>query len=175
MAEFVAFHPDNETLGRAFMGIIEVLEDRGVEELLKKYDLQDIHPEKWYPQQKELDILREISLSMDFVAIGMKLPDVVEYGVEVRTIADAFTLLNDGYKHNHRGPNIGGFRAEWTGKRSMRIVGHTPYPSDLDYGIIYRLVQKYHPDGVGSFSVLRDTTAPNRKLGAETDTFNIAW
>jgi hypothetical protein len=175
MAEFVAFHPDNETLGQAFMGIIHVLQGRGIEDLLQKHGLTNIHPEKWYPQQKELDMLRDIGLLMDFVAIGMKIPDLVEYGVEVKTIADAFLLLDAGYQHNHRGPEVGGFQAEWTGKRSMRIVCHNPYPSDLDYGIIYRLVQKFHPAAAASFSVLRDPAAPNRKLGDETDTFNIAW
>jgi len=175
MTEFVAFHPENESLGAAFLGLIEVMQYRGVDALLKKHGLPEIQPDQWYPQQKELDLLRDINLTMDFVAIGMKIPDHVEYGVEVKTLEDALTLLDAGYKHNHRGPDVGGFEHKWLGKRSIQMICHTPYPSDLDYGIIYRLVQKYHPGDVAVFTVLRELSAPNRKYGGDSCTFNISW
>ena len=175
MAEFIAFHPDNESLGAAFLGMLHVMQYRGIDQLLEKHGLSEIKADEWYPQQKELDILQEINLTMDFVAIGMKIPDFVEYGVEVKTLEDALTFLDDGYKYNHRGPDVGGFNYKWKGKRAIQLTCHTPYPSDLDYGIIYRLVQKYHPADVAVFSVLRDMSAPNRKYGADTDTFNITW
>ncbi|MEL6271380.1 MAG: hypothetical protein AAFR22_16350, partial [Chloroflexota bacterium] len=84
-------------------------------------------------------------------------------------------LLDAGYKHNHRGPDIGGFHVEWAGKRVIQIVCHTPYPSDLEYGILYRLLQKFHPLDTGVYSVLRVPDTPNRKLGDDTCTFSVSW
>ncbi|MEM6281302.1 MAG: hypothetical protein AAF787_03840 [Chloroflexota bacterium] len=175
MAEFEAFHPENQTLGRAIMVTIEATQYRNIDPLLAKHGLAKLEPENWYSQPADLALLEDINNTMDFVAIGMKIPDRVEYGVPVKTVGDALTLLDNGYRHNHRGPDVGGFHTTWTGDRSLQIVCHTPYPSDLEYGIIYRLVQKYRPVDSGLFSVMRTPDTPNRKLGADTCTFDVSW
>ncbi|MEL6271381.1 MAG: hypothetical protein AAFR22_16355 [Chloroflexota bacterium] len=172
MTEFVAFHPDNETLGIAIMATVKATQYRGIEEFLKKHNLENIKPDAWYPQQAELNLLKDINNMMDFVAIGMKIPDMVEYGVEVKTIADALTLLDAGYQHNHLEKDPGGFAYQWTGERSLRLTAvKNPYPKDLVYGILYRLVQKYRPADSGVFAVLRDVDASDK----DTYSFSISW
>ncbi|MEL6148881.1 MAG: hypothetical protein AAFV33_20625 [Chloroflexota bacterium] len=175
MAEFVAFHPENETLGAGILPLLSVLKPRGIHNILRAEGLDSIQPDQWYPQQAELNVLKAASLTTDFVNIGVRIPDIVAYETETSTLEDALMLLNAGYQHNHRGPDVGCYHYEWTGKRAIQIVCYNPYPSDMDYGIIYRLVQKYRPADSGVFAVLRQAETPDRTLGGESCTFNATW
>lgn len=181
MAQFVAFHPDNETRGQAVMATLATLEHLpALQGLAKKHGLAQVQPDQWYPQQAELDLMRDVYLTnegmFDIVQIGMRIPDMVGYGVEINTVSEALTLLDQGYKHNHRGVDVGSFSFAWQGERKLRLTAHTPYPSDLEFGVIFRLVQKYRPQDSTQLFVELDDRLPNRRRGdGDRCVFDIAW
>jgi len=159
MVEYIAFHSDNETLGQGFLAAIEMLSMVDFDPFLTQFGVEDIVADAWYPQQLELDVLHTIYEACGKVAliqIGRRIPDVVEYGVEVKTIEDAIGLLDVGYKYNHRGPDVGSFKHDWLEKRTIRMTSRTPYPNDLDFGILWRLIEKFRPDDSENFSVEYD-------------------
>ncbi|MFZ4816587.1 MAG: hypothetical protein ACOYL5_18780 [Phototrophicaceae bacterium] len=178
MTVFKAFHPQNETLGSAVLAIIAAIDYRDISSILQQYGLRDIQPDGWYSQQTELDIMKAIMGKggmMDMVSIGMKIPDVVEYPMQIKTVKEALTMLDAGYQHSHRGENIGHFKFEETSENSLRMEAHTPYPSDFDYGLFYRLVQKFRPLPGRPIKVVHLDTPNNRKKGGDTCYFDISW
>lgn len=184
MAVYKAFHPDNETLGIAILAMIKALDYRDISAVLVKdgfpADVEQIQPDAWYPMQQELDVMRDVAATggmVDLVTIGMKIPDMVEYPVEITTITEALTMLNAGYQHNHRGTNVGSFSyaMENPDDTKLRMTAHTPYPSDLEYGIIYRLVQKFRPSTSQQITVKHINTPDNRKNGGDSCQYDVQW
>lgn len=176
MVEFVAFHPDNETLGQAFIATIELLSVDKFDPYLSQFGVEDIVPNAWYPQQLELDVLQaiyEAHGSSAMISIGKRIADVAKHPSPVKTIEDALSLLGDGYKHTHRGSIIGYTKHEWLGERSVRIIVHDPYPNDLVLGILWRLVEKYRPDQSSDFVVEYDDPKQDDESGEVY--YHLSW
>ena len=55
------------------------------------------------------------------------------------------------------------------------MVCENPYPSDFDYGIIYRIVQKFRGPDSDELLVMLDDSKPTRKNGADSCTYLIRW
>lgn len=178
MAVFEAFHPNNETLGIAILAILEALDYTDIERILAQHGLAQIQPDAWYPQQSELNVMKQVLAEhgdASLIEMGKKIPDMVEYPLEINSIGAAFTFLNAGYAHNHRGKNIGYFRWKPTTNTSGVLEAHNPYPSDLDYGVVYRLVEIHRPTSSDTFAVKHLATAKNRKNGGDTCFYEIEW
>ena len=120
---------------------------------------------------KEIDGLNLLNL----VAVGMSVPDNAEFPPDIQTVEDALASLNVAYQMNHRGGDIGEYRYESTGERSGKMICRNPYPSDFDYGLIYRLIQKFRTASDGHILVKLDTDAPSRKNGHESCTYLLEW
>ncbi len=176
MAEFVSFDPNVEATGQMVLPVLAAL-DEGCKPVLEKYGLGDVESDGWYPLQDFLDALRELSENgyFNMVSIGMKVPDVAVFPPDIETIEDVFTLLDQAYHMNHRGGDIGEYIYRQTGERSGELYCNNPYSSDFDYGLIYRLLQKYRPVDSEVFSVTRDDSVPNRKSGGDACTYYIEW
>ena len=179
MAEFIAFDPNAEVMGTNFLTLIELVPRQNLtrDALLENgINIDDIHAGKWYSQQSLLNVWKQLALdvSFDLVAVGMRVPDSFEFPPEINSVETALGSLNIAYQMAHRGGEIGEYRFEKTGERSGTMICHNPYPSDLDYGIVYRLVQKFRTDN-HPFTVRRDENAPSRKTGGDSCTFNIEW
>jgi hypothetical protein len=179
MAEYVALSPDVEVLGQSALAVIHAINTIGAKgiDILKKYNMYPIEPDRWYNQQDYLNVYEEINdlNLMNMVAIGMRVPDEAEFPPDIQTVEDALKLLDVAYKMNHRGGDIGEYAYERTGERSAKLVCRNPYPSDFDYGLIYRLVQKYRPDDSEVILVELDFNAPSRKDGADSCTYRVQW
>ncbi|MEO1444605.1 MAG: hypothetical protein AAFV33_29705, partial [Chloroflexota bacterium] len=93
----------------------------------------------------------------------------------IETVHDALKLLNDAYQMHHRGGDFGEYRYEYVSERRAKMICRNPYPSDLDYGIIYRLVQKFYPPDSNGFYVELDLNAPTRRNGDDSCTYLISW
>jgi len=178
MAVFQAFHPNNETLGAAIMAMIEALDYHGIDTLLTERGIDKIEFETWYPQQIELDIMKHTAEKggmMDMIAVGMKIPDIVEYPMEIKTVIDALTMLDAGYQHNHRGEITGSFSYELIDTNHVQMTTHLPYPPELVYGILYRLVQKYRPNMNAPFSVQYVDHDHDIRFGGEYGLYDVKW
>ena len=179
MAEFVAFDPNVEVMGTNYLSLIELVPRQAlVRDALKDngFNIDDIQPEKWYSQQSLLNVWKQLAMdvSFDLVAVGMRVPDLYEFPPQIDSVESALGGLHVAYEMAHRGGEIGEYRFEKTGERSGKMICHNPYPSDLDYGIVYRLVQKFRTDN-HAFTVRRDEDAPSRKKGDDSCTFIIEW
>ena len=176
MAEYIAFDPNAEVIGQGVVAMVAALGDSAVL-IFAKHGLADIDPDAWYPMQSNLDAFREVSKGdfFNMVAVGMKTPDVALFPPEIDTVEKALTLLGQAYQMNHRGGEIGEYTFTKTGERSGEMVCRNPYPSDFDYGLIYRLVQKFRPTDGEGFKVVRDDSIPNRTTGADACLYRITW
>lgn len=177
MAEYVAFHPDNETLGSAIQSALASIGNEQIQHIVERHGLKDVDPNKWYSQQTWLDLMRDIKergYAMNLVAIGMKIPDTAKFP-EMESVEAALSLLQVAYEYNHRGDDIGYYEYKSLGERKGKMICHNPFPSDLDYGIIYRLVQKFAPEDAENFVVERDDSIPNRTTGGDTCVYYIEW
>jgi hypothetical protein len=176
MAEFISFEPNVEVSGRVVLSTFAA-PDEQTGPVLEKYSLSKVSPEAWYPLQSMLDVLRELAEMGHFnmVAIGMTIPDVALFPPEIDTVEKALTSLGEAYQMNHRGGEIGEYVFKKIGERSGEVLCRNPYSSDFDYGLIYRLIQKYRPDDSDSFRVVRDDSVSNRKNGGDACTYHVSW
>lgn len=175
MTEFIAFDPNAEVRG---LSILTVLAHLGKEAhaILQKHGMSHVDENSWYPQQSLLNIYRDLA-SLEFynmVSIGMKVPDNAPFPPDC-SVEEALAVINEAYQNHHRGGDVGEYRYEPMGEREARIICRNPYPSDFDYGVIYRLVQKYMPADSRGVTLVRDESAPNRKKGGDSCTFIAKW
>ena len=176
MAEYQAIDPNVETRGGGVLAFISGMGDSAIP-ILKKHGLHPVDADGWYNQQKVLDAYRELRNQdfMNLVAIGMKVPDTAVWPPEVDTVHNALASLDVAYQMNHRGGEIGGYHYQETGPNSGTIVANNPFPSDFDYGLIYRVVQKFRKETVNHLLVILDETQPSRKNGDDSCTYLISW
>lgn len=175
MTKYTALDPNVEVMGAAIMSVTSGLGDK-VLPVLKEHNLDPIETEGWYPQQDWLDAFADLSEKnfMNLVAIGMKIPDNAVMPPDIKTVHQALASINIGYGMNHRNGEIGGYHYEQTGEKSGVMVCDNPYPSDFDYGIIYRMVQKFRDEKDG-LSVRYDNDKPSRKNNGKSCTYLIEW
>ncbi|MEM9950526.1 MAG: hypothetical protein AAF846_02905 [Chloroflexota bacterium] len=176
MAEYQAFDPEVEVYGQTVMSFLSGLKDEVIP-VLKEFDLYPLEADQWYPQTQVLGAYEALNERdfMNLVAVGMKIPDQAEWPPEVVTVHDALGSLDVVYNMNHRGGEIGEYRYEKTGERSGIMFCHNPYPSDFDYGLVYRIVQKFRGADSTDMLVKRDESKPSRRNGGESCTFLVLW
>ncbi len=176
MAEFISFDPGVEVSGHVVFSTLAA-PDEQTKPVMERYGLGDVDPESWYPLQALLDVLQELAERGHFnmVAIGMTIPDVAMFPPEINTIEDALILLGEAYQMNHRGGEIGEYVFKKTGEQIGEMLCRNPYPSDFDYGLIYRLIQKHRPDDSSKFQVARDDSISNRKNGGDACIYHVSW
>lgn len=176
MTEFVAFDSHVEITGQSVLSILMALDEQAAP-ILAAHNLANVDPDAWYLMQDFLDALQELSQQgyFNMVSVGMKVPDVAVFPPEINTVEKALTVLGQAYQMNCRGGEIGEYTFTKTGERSGEMYCRNPYPSDFDYGLIYRVIQKYRPADGGTFSVTRDDSVPNRKSGGDACTYLISW
>ena len=178
MVEFVAFHPENETRGSAIAAAVEVIGYERLVRALYRYGLTSIQRDAWYPQQTELDLLRDMQRenSVTMLAVGMALADSAMFAASgVRTLLEALLRLNEAYQLTHRGHDIGSYAFQIQGKREGVLSCRTPYPADLEYGLLYRLAYKFRPPETTGFRLHRLEAVPDREGNDERSTFYLAW
>ncbi|MBI5929632.1 MAG: hypothetical protein HY862_10010 [Chloroflexi bacterium] len=177
MTQFIALDPNVEVSGAVILAAIAHLKT-DVVPLLDKYGIFDVRPDKWYPLQAFLDVLKAIndgwqlgSSTVDLMSIGMQIPDNALWPPEVTSVEAALNSIDVAYHINHRGGEIGHYQIETTEPHHIRMVCDNPYPSDFDYGIIYRTVKKFSPKGQ-IFQVQR-ADSPSRLKGDEVCVYDI--
>lgn len=181
MAEYIAFDPKVEVKGAAVLSVIIGLKEMAMEakatEILTHYNLFPVEAEAWYPQQVWLDAFREISKTghMNLVSIGMKIPDVAAFPPDLDTVEKALGLLDVAYQMNHRGGEIGEYHFSLNDEHSGVMTCNNPYPSDFDFGLVYRMVQKFRPATSRNFQVKLDPDKTTRKQGGDSCTYLLTW
>ncbi len=176
MAEYQALDPNVEVIGTAVLAFVNNMGNKVIP-ILKEFNIYPLEKDTWYNQQDVLNAYKKIQEHdfMNMVAIGMQVPDNAIWPPDIETVHDALASINTAYQMNHRGGEIGGYYYEQTGETAGTMICKNPYPSDLDYGIIYRIVQKFRGPDSDELLVMLDDSKPTRKNGADSCTYLIRW
>jgi len=149
---FVAATPEAIILGKAVQAFAENLESDVVRPLLLKYGLDTIDPEKWYPCQALLNVLRDVSEmpggSNALVAVGKKTVETAVMPPEVDSIPKMLNSLNTGYHLNLRNvPAEDVHPVEVVSERVYRVTSNTPFPLNYTYGLVWGFAQRFRSPG----------------------------
>jgi hypothetical protein len=181
MDDFKAFDPDSEVIGQQMLAFVQCVNQAEIMPYLEKHGLATIIPDKWYPLQSWLDVLRDLSSDrggnamFDLVSIGMKLVDtsVSPPGAEQIPFDEALGMVNAVNRLNHRNGDIGEYIIERVGDQHVQVIARVPYPDDFLYGMFYGGTRRFLPPGT-RFTVHYDD-APRRSQGGETTILHIEW
>ncbi len=177
MAQFVSFDPNVEVIGQSMMSVIAGM-SAGARPFVEKYGLDKLEPDKWYKLQPFLDFYKEISMaqsgSLNLVSTGIKVPEKAIFPPDIDSLEKAMLSLDAAYHMNHRGGDIGHYHTRVVSNHQIEIVAETPFPCDLDYGIILGLARRFRPPK-GNLLVIHNLFAPCRKKGAHTCTYHVRW
>jgi len=179
MRKFVTSTPQSEVLGQLFLMFFTNFVESEVRPLLRKHNLEQIEPEKWYPQQIMFDIFKEIhdktaNFSDNLVAVGMKAVEVAATPPGVGSVESALGMLQVVHDLNVRNGVAGeGFPVKILGKGLAHVTNHTPYPDDAFYGYLWGLVRRFVLPG-RSFTV-RSLTPDMGINSDESTVFQVRW
>lgn len=176
--KLVASRPDSLTLGQLALGNIQNIVRDEIEPLLKKYGLEDIQPDQWYPVQNILDLYREISegntnVTQNLVAIGKKGAEVGPLPPEINSLDAWLDILPFYYPQVIRNMVDGeGFKVHRIGEHHVHIIDNTPYPEDLMYGYFWGLVARLKPRQNIFVVCVVDNPHPTEEPGT---VFEVKW
>jgi hypothetical protein len=179
MRKFVTSTSQSEVLGQLFLIFFTNLVEAEVKPLLKKHNLEQIDPEKWYPQQVMFDIFREIydntsNFTDNLVAVGMKAVEAAAAPPGISSVESALGVLQVIHDLNVRNGVEGeGFPVKMLGKGHAHVTNNTPYPDDAFYGYLWGLVRRFVIPG-RSFSV-RPLASSNGNNSDESTVFEVRW
>lgn len=149
---FVAGTPQAEVLGQVVAAFAENLESETVKPLLPKHGLDNIDPEKWYPHQSWMNVLKELSEtpggSSALVAFGRKVVETAVMPPEMDSIPKMLHSLQAIHHLNLRNiPADEGYVVEEVSEKLYRVIHNTPNPRDAIYGFLWGLAQRFRAPG----------------------------
>ena len=150
--QFVAGTPEALVIGQTVKAFAENLEAEIIEPLLPKYGLDNLDPEKWYPHQAWMNVLRDVSElpggNNALVALGKKVVETALMPPEIDSIPKVLHALHAIHHLNLRNvPEDEGYTIEEVSERLYRVVHNTPNPKDAIYGFIWGLAQRFRAPG----------------------------
>jgi hypothetical protein len=175
LRKLVASTPQAEIKGTILQAFFQCITHSELVPILKKYNLENLDPERWYPQQLMLDIYRDIeehqfNVTENFVSVGMKIMDLAAFPPSVSSVEDALPGLRIAYNMDHRNHTETGWIVDFVEPGKVMMVADNPYPDDQHYGLLWSLVRRFSPKGTG-FSV---TPQPHDNPDENT-VFEIKW
>lgn len=183
MAEFISFDENVEVNGETVSTVInafpEYLTGMAIR-ILKEHGIDNPTPGQWYNQQLWLNAFKEISDKFGantLFEIGKAIPSYAKFPVEINTMESALASINEAYRMNHRGGNIGFYKLVKFNEHLKNAIMHcnNPYPCDFDRGIITTMARKFRPIDSNFPEALLDRTKPSRKNGADESWYVVSW
>lgn len=176
MAQFVALNPQAKVLGVSMLPIVEAM-GPDVLPFLETHGFASIDPDAWYPLQDLLDVFRDLDeANFDFVAVGMRIPDDARFPDHINSIETALAAIDEAYHMNHQNEG-GGWEMRVLAPNEIACISSSPYPSNMEYGIVYSLTRRFRPTGA-KFTVYHEATVdgqPNRKSGGQRCLYRVVW
>lgn len=167
-----------EVRGRVVLSIVGVMGafKSVAREILAANALHDVQPDEWYPLRSFLDCFETVAQRVGpntVTAIGRHISATGPAPSEVHGLEEAFNVLDDAYRAEHRGGDVGHYSYIATGARTCTIVSTTPYPPTFDEGVIQALVERFEPESLVDVRI--DESSESRRRGGESCTFLVTW
>lgn len=180
MSRFTAFDPRTEINGRTASSLFTNINHTEIEDILRRHGFEQIDPDKWYPIQSILDVLRDVSKgdnsSSNLVAIGM---EAARLGIQALppqvshlSIGEFFIEYGKIYQLRHRSGDIGYVRTEIVDADHVILYTKMPYPDDLGYGIFFTYARHFCPKNK-RFLLQYDENVARRDNGGEETLYHI--
>ncbi|NDJ78048.1 MAG: hypothetical protein GYB65_17495 [Chloroflexi bacterium] len=142
-----------QVLGRALLALVESVDRDNVSPFFEDHGLSDIQPDEWYALEDWLGVLRDMTdkgtVWVDYVSAGRRMVEAVAPlpPFPASSIDQIGLAGNQVYRALHRGEPVGEYVVERVNDRHLKVVVHTPYPCDFDYGICYAHALNSLPPG----------------------------
>ena len=161
-----------ETVTRAIDRACGFFESR-TESMLKAHGIGTTAQTEWVDVKDFVAVNEEIldtTGAHTVRRIGKELADTYDWSTQPTTVGDALATLDDTYHRLHRGA-VGGYNFERTGAESGRLVCKTPYPVELEEGLLRGIGQRFSETGFTKTDVV-DT---HREDGLLVTTIEVDW
>lgn len=143
---FESPNPDAKVLGQPMIGTLSQMGDT-VDMVLKRYGIDQLQPDEWYDLQLYLDILREIAegdqnVASNLVQVGMGVSEHGALPPEIDSLEKALMSLQTVYDMNHQNGGQA-WSVEIVDDNTIHCSIDSPYPHDMDYGIVYGFAKRF--------------------------------
>jgi len=183
MASYEAFDEGVAVRGRTVLAVVDDALARFSEayrqtarDALATNGIDDPTAEEWYPQQAWLDTFETIAADLEphiLDRLGEQIPDVAEWPSTPSTVDEGLRSIDDAYRRNHRGGDIGHYEVESTGDRTATVTCLTPYPCEFDRGLVRAVARQYAP--VESFVFVEERGDRCRRTGDDACVYTVSW
>lgn len=179
VATYKLFHSDHEYLGQVLLDLENAVGGDRVRKIFEKHGLTNIEAQAWYPAQKFLDSLIDMSSGsvpmMDFVSIGLKQVEMAIMPPEFASLPLIQILgsMDAAYHLNNRGTDIGEIKCDVVDDKHVKMIFRVPQPDDIWYGVSYGYMRRLA--GGVRFTVTYDKETPRRDHGGEVTIIHIKW
>lgn len=166
----------------SLLGVARGLEGTGVPwsqvlDLLGQAGIREPVAEGWYGLEPYMAFLAQVDALHGreaLQAMGRAIPDTSRFPPELDSLERALRLLDVAYQVNHRGGPIGRYQVRLLEPGRAEMLCETPYPCDLELGILERLVERFDR-GDPQTGVLHRPGPLCRRLGARGCLFDLRW
>ena len=149
--------------------------------ILKKNGIdpeKDLEVGMWIPLQSSLNVLKDVYDNLGektLFMLGVKAVEVLPY--EKESLKEIFNSLNQAYLQFHKGIGIGKIKLlEYNEEeRAAVLYNDTPYPSELDRGILSGILRKFRPENSTRCEVVTDYDKENKLSGGDSTTYILRW
>jgi hypothetical protein len=140
--------PDATVAGVAVLALTQSMEFDQILPVARKYGLEHIEADQWYPEQNLLDFLKELEANpnstMNFVSIGVKVFETMPLPPEIDSLETFLRMMPSLLQMVSR--NAVGIQVE-PGECSAIVMNTSPYPDDIVYGEIWGAARRLMPNG----------------------------
>jgi hypothetical protein len=177
--KYVLSNPDSEIIGLSLLSLEQSSELEEFVDLLEKYRLRGIQPDKYYKMATVVEYYREVmqrpNASTNLVSMGINAYKNFALPEGVTTIEQGLRLLQQLLTTNTRGePSIDSwFEFELVEDRHIRLIERTPFPHDVLYGFIYGIARRLSPEGTRA--VVKRTYLNEADPDADGGIYDITW
>lgn len=174
----IASSPNVQIVGSVLQALVQNAKVEELRPLLRKYGLETIELDKWYPQQLVLDFHMavansEVNAGENLVAIGMKAVDTMPFPETAKTIEDGVNVVDAMTRQIYRNlPDGEGLSIAARRPGYLLVIDNTPYPEDIIYGYLWALAKRFRPSGADFKVRVVENTDPETYPGKA---FEITW
>ncbi|MFB6159688.1 MAG: hypothetical protein ABEJ61_00750 [Haloferacaceae archaeon] len=183
MAQYEAFDRGVEVQGETILAVVdralarfsEAYRARG-RAALAENGIRDPEPDEWYPQQAWLNTFEALADDLEphlLDRLGEQIPSVSDWPNGVAGVEEGLRSIDEAYRRNHRGGDIGHYRFERLDERTGRVVCENPYPCPFDRGLVRAVARTYAP--VESFVFVEERGDRCRRDGDDACAYTVTW